>query len=418
MKHKKFIDLVSLIDINLTHRESLKILEKTDTLSGYDIFFIISLIIRNKFSGNLVIISENDDVSGVQFIKGNISKVDFSDETSSMGNIMIHDKLITSSQLKQFSQNIPENELDQILMENLKLQPAQIIQLLLKQSNHRLLKLMQIPNIRINFNLNEHKNQTLFLSDLNYLNILYNLIYRFFKNDLLKDYQEFYSTQNFSIYLSEQNLNVIKDFQFINEICQKLKNVTKQKITYEELITIIELGNNDSIKVVHFLILTGFILIHTSNSPLNVNAQKLEQDIEVNFLLNDLTNVKKYILAHKYYDALGIMNKYSGLMNSNDYVRFYFIWIKLHGAFYHNFILDISKISSEISKIDQAIVGFANYSYVLALLEACRKNSTESALYYNKAVSAEESFARFPILKKAKDAPVSIWDKIKKVVSS
>ena len=124
------------------------------------------------------------------------------------------------------------------------------------------------------------------------------------------------------------------------------------------------------------------------------------------------------ILTHKYYDALGIMNKYSTLMNSNDLIRFYFIWIKLHGAFYNDFLLDINRISTELSQIDQALVGHANYYYVLGLLESCKNRPKESLEYFTKAVVTEDSFARFPIQKKQINASVSLWDKIKKVISS
>lgn len=416
MKNKKFNYLTSLLDINLTRRECIKVLDLADSISGHDLFHIINLIIRNKFSGNLVIISESDEISGIQFIKGNISKIDLQDQDSSLGALMVQDNLIKKDELQELIGDLPEKKSDIILIENKKLTEPQVIQLLLKQTNLRLLKFIQIANIRVNFNLEENKQAPFALSDVHYYKILYNLIYRFYKDEWIQEYKSFYSLQSFSIYLSDEALNGIQNFQLIHAICEKLIKIQKSRLSYTELITGTDSQNDDATKLVHFLVLAGFIILQ--NSASSTNQQHNQQHVEIGSMVPDFKNVKKFVLTRKYYDALGIMNKYSALMNTNDLVRFYFIWIKLHGAFYNNFLLDINKISTELSQTDPAIVGPANYYYVLGLLEACKSRPKESSAYFAKAVAAEDTFARFPIQKIQHNEPVSLWNKIKKVISS
>lgn len=415
MSLKKIEYLTSLIDINLTRRESLKSLDSTDIISGYDLFFVINLIIRNKFSGNLVIVNENDDVSGIRFNNGGISKIDLLDQDSSISNLMLQDNMLTKPELQSILDSSQGKNIDQLLLETKGLSSVQITQLLLKQTNRRLEKYLHAPNIRVNFNREETAQSEISLNEALYFKILYNLIYRYFKNEWITEFKDFYSKKTFSIFISDQNIAPVKDFNLILECCEKLKTVKKQTLSFNELISEIGLPNDEGIKLFHFLVLAGFILIQNTSSALS--PQNTKQSIETDQLLLDLKRVKKYILTNKYYDALGLINKYSSLMNTNDFVRFYFIWVKLHGAFYNNFLLDSNKISTDLSQINPETIGPSNYYYVLSLLEAYKKQPNESLQFFKKAVAIEDVFSKFPIIKNTKETSVSFWDKIKKAIS-
>ena len=125
-------------------------------------------------------------------------------------------------------------------------------------------------------------------------------------------------------------------------------------------------------------------------------------------------NAKKLILQKQYFDALGIVNSISSATVYDEKVHFYFLWIKLHGAFHKGNILDLKKIKSEILIINAISVGLAEYHYVLALLEANLKNSGESANHYSKAVGIDKAYARFPLQKI--DDSESAWSVLKRKI--
>ena len=72
---------------NLSNRKKRKLIEALEEIYGYDLVSIISMLLENEIEGYLNIVSEENEISGISFVKGGIGKVDLSDKESLSGNL-------------------------------------------------------------------------------------------------------------------------------------------------------------------------------------------------------------------------------------------------------------------------------------------------------------------------------------------
>lgn len=71
------VQLHTLISKKLvTSRDRGKVIERLEEIQGYDLPFVISMILDSSLKGHLNIISENGDISGLTFCDGRLTKVD------------------------------------------------------------------------------------------------------------------------------------------------------------------------------------------------------------------------------------------------------------------------------------------------------------------------------------------------------
>ena len=130
-------------DNSVKPRHKRKLIESLDEIFGYDLAFLVGLIMRSEFSGNLNVISQANDISGISFSKGKITKIDLNDKETFMGELLIKDGFLTREKLLQLLQD-QSKPLGELLILNQVATTEQIIGVLVKQMRLRLSK-YQIP---------------------------------------------------------------------------------------------------------------------------------------------------------------------------------------------------------------------------------------------------------------------------------
>lgn len=411
--------LLGLIDFKLAARQRIKALDKIENINGYDTVFILSALIRNKFSGYLIIVDDSNELTGVTFAAGEVTKIDYPEQEA---------QVVATSADKQLSAPSPQLQI-------------------YKQVILRLVKYLNSSSVKINFSFDSSSvkptdtgltNPEYTISGVtnsgrptgnssNYYDVLHTVIFGHYKAERLQKYHNFYSKKIFLVNISESDYSGLKSIESIWQSVGKVKNSSKKTMTFDELTALVSLQRDGALKLVHFMVLTGLLVV-VQNEAIKINHPGAKGDIMQSAafiaapgsLASDFKKTKEFLLNRKYLEAFGIMNKHSSLIASDVQVRFYFIWVKLHGAFYNNYLLDLKKITVEISEISEQIVGPSDYHYVRALLEASKKNKEGYISYYNKAVAQEPAYARFPISKDAKlpksGVEVSFLDKILKAI--
>lgn len=394
-ERKRIQILLSLIDPRWSSKDRMKLIEQVGTISGFDMVFILAVITRNNFSGNLSIVNEENELSGVAFIYGDIVRVDYPDQENMLGNVIIDSQVLPNSEMQEIIEKSKGYRLGDYLLVKKHLTEAQLRKILLKQSRLRLTKYLSSKNLRMNFTFEGQSSDNVLISKVNYTEILYSWIFEVFHDDWMGTYAEYYATNDIIINLEASDFQYLKDFPKVSDVVAKLVTIKKESMTYNDVFKIANIPRHDLIRVLHFLVLAGYILIRRNKVGFSLGASGIKFNPEQ--LDMDLLETKKFLLAKKYFEAFGILNKYSTLISSHEKVNFYFIWIKLIGAFYSNHLLDLKKIAQDISEIDAYQIEPAEYYYVRALLSAVNKNYAESDQFYAKAVEYNALYKNFPV---------------------
>ncbi len=183
-------------------RHKRKLIESLDEIFGYDLAFLVGLIMRSEFSGNLNVISQSNEISGISFSKGKITKIDLNDKETFMGELLIKDGFLTRERLLQLLQD-QSKPLGELLILNQVATTEQIIGVLVKQMRLRLSKYINSNKYRVNFSESEIPDQGLSISYPEYLGLAHDWVAGRFNAEWLKlHYME----------LSEGLVEVPKDF--------------------------------------------------------------------------------------------------------------------------------------------------------------------------------------------------------------
>ena len=129
---KKISNLLMLIDPKIKTLQKTEILNQIETINGYDLVFILSFITRNNYSGNLIIVNEEDYLSGITFIYGDIVKVDYPDQEHLLGNLIVDNEILSKFEMQDIIQKSGGLRLGDYLVDNQFITQQQLRNLLFK----------------------------------------------------------------------------------------------------------------------------------------------------------------------------------------------------------------------------------------------------------------------------------------------
>lgn len=204
-----------------TKRTKKRLIEGLDEIYGYDLLFLVGLIIKTEFTGNLNIINQADEVSGITFNEGKITRIDLNDKETFMGELLVSDGLITREQLQTALQD-KTRPLGETLVLSKIVSLEQLIKTLMKQMRLRLSRYINETKYRVNFSEADPEIKTIFLTYRDFLEIAHDQVAGRFSPDWLKlHYMELSGGKieflNPNEINSVEHLPLIKDLQqFIN----------------------------------------------------------------------------------------------------------------------------------------------------------------------------------------------------------
>ncbi len=251
-------------------RRKKKAIESLDEIYGYDLAIVIALIMKAEFSGNLNIISQNNEISGISFSKGRITKIDSNDKETFMGELLIKDGIITLEKLTELLRN-QKKPLGEILITNNILTKEQIIQILVKQMRLRLSKFINNIKYRLNFSESEIIDHGLSISYLDYLVLAQDWVAGRFDSEWLKlHYVEMSEDQIEKIAL-DSSYNSILNLQLAQDLAKHL-SLSNDKQKFSDVI-----GSANTTKDIdylykcfHYGVLIGLVsLKHDSSNETN-----------------------------------------------------------------------------------------------------------------------------------------------------
>jgi hypothetical protein len=402
LRHEQITALFNFFSYQTPDRLKKKNFDKINEILGYELLFVFSAIVVNKYSGNLIIINEKNELSGVNFLNGSITGIDYPDKEYLLGNLIVEEEIISKDKMKEILSKNSGQKLGSYLISESLVSEQQLRKILYKQSRLRISKYMKSENIRVNFNFDEVAHAPVLISNLNFFEILHNWIFDHFKPEWLQSYATNFDKLRIMVNPDPEDLNFFLKFPNFGEHFNKMKNLPSKNIKFTALSPLLNTSYEESLRWTLFMMQAGFVswkaLVFTD---LNTTSQ-------TESIKSDFISIRSKILLNKYYEAFSIISKYSSQINSNEMVEFYFAWVRLHSKYYQKFNLDLSKTANAIARIDPNKVGFANYFYVKALLAACNNEKEQCLNFYSKAVQQDASLKAFPILsnnEKVSDKP-------------
>lgn len=172
-------------DTSVKPRHKRRLIESLDEIFGYDLAFLVGLIMRSEFSGNLNVINQSNEISGISFSKGKITKIDLNDKETFMGELLIKDGFLTREKLTQLLQD-QSKPLGELLILNKVATTEQIVGVLVKQMRLRLSKYINSNKYRVNFSESEIPDHGLSISYPEYLGLAHDWVAGRFNADWLK----------------------------------------------------------------------------------------------------------------------------------------------------------------------------------------------------------------------------------------
>lgn len=247
-------------------KERLEALEKTESIHGFDLPFVYSLLIGTTVSGDLNIITADGEASSVTFSEGKITQVNIQDKTSYFGVLLVEHGFTSNEEVTTGLSGTSEKPIGERLVEANALSPHAISLVRREQSAIRLSKTIQDTSVQISFH--EHPvNDSQEAIDSSALTTLLNdwVISKLSINWLRAFYTPWleYSVR---FGAEKSRYEIIKGQSLLNLVPGLLKTVDNSK-TLQEILNLSSSHEHKALRALHFLFLERILVFDTR--PIN-----------------------------------------------------------------------------------------------------------------------------------------------------
>jgi len=259
---------------SLSLKKKKKIIEALDEIDGFDLVFIIGLILETGLTGALNIISEENEISGINFFEGSITHIDLPDKETYFGNLLLQEGLVKKVDLdRAIKQN--EMQMGQFLISQNILTVQQISSVVLLQMRLRLSKLISSKKFQLNFVEAATTNSLIKISLIEYFDLCHDWITGRFDADWF----------NYHFLPWEKKIIKYNDqLEFQDKIFAKplFTNLPGLKEALKKSTSIYELKKKYAdnrlmlLKAIHFLSITALVSFSEEQTTTATESNKLE----------------------------------------------------------------------------------------------------------------------------------------------
>lgn len=314
------VDLHSLLaSPYASNRERRKALDHVEEMRGFDLPFVLCILMDAESSGHLNIVDDNQNIYGITIAKGALARVDSESTTLLTKKILIQHGFITELDLSELKSKKSSGDLIKSLVDEGLMSPH--VPALIKSETiiSELRKLLSSPNLKINFVLDRKIQAEADNIDLQaFSSHLHDMIDQNISLDWLKT---FYSNwlgypikmgPVFAEYAQMAHLPILKRVPGMNELC-------KSEMTIEDLLAHFQKDKEEALyKALHFMMLRRMVVFEEIKKVKNFD----EHVNRLKSMHSELAN-KNPVEIFKYF-GLGDNPK------ANDVIRIYKEFAKSH----------------------------------------------------------------------------------------
>jgi CheY-like chemotaxis protein len=288
-----------------------KIIEAIDQVSGFDLPFILHLIVETKSSGFLNIYNLNGSISVIALSHGRIVGVDIGDGKSLVGEMLIQNGYCNAQDIQSALVEKKKRRLGSFLIENNQLSPHAFDLILKEQMNLRLLNRIIEEKVSINFAASdvEMLNPSIGSDDL--LFFMHDWIASKISMNWLKSFFMIWSENTIIKTLNFTEDNAALDMPLVKGL-EGLSLRLDKKVNLNQILDVAGYNEITVYKGLYFMLIKGLIIF----APKAIFTTTGEQLNALNKLWNNLDGKNEFQIF-TYLDKCGFTtNNLDILMNS------------------------------------------------------------------------------------------------------
>lgn len=212
-----------------SRRDRIKALEKVDEINGFDLPFVISILIQGESSGHLNIYSNAGDISGITFCDGALTKVDTSNTSKVIEDLLIQKNHISAEDLNVYKNMDNKGDTLKNLIEGNFISPHIVSEVKLEQMFYEIESLITDEKLQINFSPASIDCEGVFISR-NLLTVAFaKSLEEKYKLSWLKDFYKPWLNHKIYIGSAYVDLSQVLQFNAIQKIKQIFQDIKKDK---------------------------------------------------------------------------------------------------------------------------------------------------------------------------------------------
>ncbi len=258
----------------ISSEERIKAINESDTVHGYDLPWVYSLLLDDEVTGILSIVSPEGAHSAVTFMKGSIVQVDMSDQESFFGALLVEGGYISAPEIDEAIKAPSQTKrLGEKLVEMNLLSPHAVGIVLAEQQGIRLAKTIQDTSIKVSFTPSQDIKPAVEISKRMFIQYLDDWILSKIKPEWLK-----------AFYVSWMNHNFVKGSEYsenhralslvnINNLPGFVNDVFHKGTTLQSLIAKYETQEAYAYRALHLMTTTRLIAFGSQTKHRDFDAQ-------------------------------------------------------------------------------------------------------------------------------------------------
>lgn len=292
----------------ISHRAKLKIIESLDDIHGFDLPFILSLLVETNSSGHLNIVVSSKKISGVSFAQGSIVAVDSTDEDTFLGRLLVEGGYLDPDDLERALHSHLSGRIGQKLIQMSFISPHALDLVMEEQINIRLSRVILDAPLKINFSPQEIEKKSVSVDKTKFLRYLHDwILSQVTKSWLRAHYMQWGSAQIKLRRHHDQNgisRADIEKFPLIKSLPGFFDRVTNGE-TLNQVIDAQLYPEEFLLKAIHFLCCQGILVFD--------NKVAVESESE-----NQMRKIFSQIQNFSPLEMLGFMQNWTGIQNFSD----------------------------------------------------------------------------------------------------
>ncbi|MES3038265.1 MAG: response regulator [Bdellovibrionota bacterium] len=380
----------------VSDREKKKLIESLESVSGYDLPFIYSMLSQTKSSGHLNIYAPDKSVFGVTFAEGCIVGVDIEDTKTYLGAMLIESGYVRPDDVQHALNDKSPRKIGQKLIDNYKLSPHAFDLVLMDQMNLRLSRTISEASLKINFSLSSIELTNPCIDGEKLQNYLHDWIASKIPTQWLKTlYSAWFRGQ-----LVPTSLWDPKNHMFQSPLLKVLPGIVQElekKPVLSELARKPEFSEVALYKGLHFLLTSGFVYLQINERDIMVAEDKndpMEEQKKAEIMLQAgklLEQARGFLQLSQYSKALGPIQEALQLNSSVFHGHTMMAWAKIGTIDPLRKAQQLKEVEIELMQIPADEKYDATYSFVMGLYHKANGEAVQSRKSFEKALALDNT---------------------------
>lgn len=296
------MDMFSLLSTPFASpRDRRKALDHVENISGYDLPFVFCILMESESSGHLNIVDSTQNIYGVTFAKGGISKIDSESTTLTTKKVLLQHGFITELELSELKAKGAQGDLMKALISEGLISPHAPAMIKIETLAKEMSKLITGGSININF-VPDRKAPVSFddVDSLSFLPYLNNIIDTMIDATWLKNFYSKWSEHPIQLGPQISDYQLLAGLPIVSRVPDLISELKKQ-VTLDDVLASGKFDQVAFYKALHLLMLKRVLVFQ------EVRRERVSDDY--------IVRVKSLHAAVKGKDPIQIF-KYFGLSDN------------------------------------------------------------------------------------------------------